>query len=96
MRGTGWQPQDIIRVSPRASVSILINILRGNHMPSTLKSGKNRKYGRNKAFCIIYKAENRRERNRIRRLKRHLKAQPLDKTAIKALNDKNWSDALNA
>jgi hypothetical protein len=41
-------------------------------MPKARKGGKkNRKYGRNKAFCIQYRADNREERNRKRRIARH-------------------------
>lgn len=49
------------------------------------KGKKNRKYGNNLAGAVIYKAENRYERNRKRTLNRHIKAQPNDLVAIKAL-----------
>lgn len=46
---------------------------------------KNRKYGGNKAFCERYRKEGRREKNKARRLRRHLKKFPKDKQAEKAL-----------
>lgn len=50
------------------------------------KSGKkNRKWGRNKAFCERYRREGRQELNRIRRIKRHLRKYPNDLQAIMAL-----------
>lgn len=40
----------------------------------TRKGGKkNRKHGRNKAFCERYRAEGRRERNKERKRIRHMK-----------------------
>ncbi len=56
----------------------------------TKQGGKNKKYGRNKPGAVIYKAENRYERNKTRRLRRHIKAHLFDKSAIKALRDTNW------
>lgn len=50
------------------------------------KSGKkNRKWGRNEAFCARYRKEGRQELNRVRRLERHLKKYPNDKQAYTAL-----------
>ena len=54
------------------------------------QGGKNKKYGRNKPGAVIYKAENRYERNKVRRLRRHIKKHLFDKTAIKAIRDENW------
>jgi hypothetical protein len=39
---------------------------------------KNRKWGRNKAFCEAYRRENRREKNKALRLKKHIVRQPND------------------
>jgi len=36
-------------------------------------SKKNRKFGRHKAHCARYKAEGRREKNKARKIKKHLK-----------------------
>lgn len=49
----------------------------------TQKSGKkNRKYGRNKAFCLLYRSRQQRERNKGKRLVRHLNRHPLDFSAM--------------
>lgn len=45
---------------------------------------KNRKHGRNKEFCDRYSREGRRERNKARKLTRHLKKFPSDGVARKA------------
>lgn len=46
-------------------------------MNKVRKGGKkNRKHGRNKAFCVQYRADNREERNRKRRIARHLRNHP--------------------
>ena len=43
-------------------------------MPKSQKSGSSgRKYGRNKPFCLRYFNENRRERNKIKKLKRRVR-----------------------
>lgn len=47
------------------------------------KSG--RKIGRNSRSALIYKNEERREKNKVKRLKRRLKNHPLDKSALAAL-----------
>ena len=57
-------------------------------MTVAIKKGKtNRKYGRNKRAPNSgrYFAENRRLKNKIKTLKRHIKNQPNDKSAIKCL-----------
>ncbi|MCG8434410.1 MAG: hypothetical protein MJA83_10300 [Gammaproteobacteria bacterium] len=43
------------------------------------------KIGRNKVFCQRYLMERRREKNKIRKLKRHLKCYPNDAQAENAL-----------
>lgn len=48
-------------------------------------SKKNRKFGNNKVYCTRYLVENRQAKNKIIRLNRHLKNQPNDNQAIKAL-----------
>jgi len=42
---------------------------------------KNRKHGRNKVWCAQYRMRGTRERNKIRKLKRHLKKYPNDSVA---------------
>jgi hypothetical protein len=43
-------------------------------VPVVHKTGaKNRKYGRNANFCQRYSIENRRMRNKIKKLKRHIR-----------------------
>ena len=49
------------------------------------KGGKNKKYGRNKDWCATYRARQTREKNRVRRLRRHIKNFPNDAQAIAAL-----------
>jgi len=51
------------------------------------KSGKNRgrKYDRNRVKCKLYRERGRRERNKIRKLRRHLKRQPEDHQAVEVL-----------
>jgi hypothetical protein len=52
------------------------------------KSGKkNRKHGRNKEFCKRYKAENRRHKNKIKKLKKHIKKFPNEKNAVRVLKN---------
>jgi hypothetical protein len=48
------------------------------------KSGKSRKHGNNKAWCTGYKNSNRREKNKVRRINRHLKKFPSDECATAA------------
>lgn len=50
--------------------------------PQKAKKGKkHRKIGRNALYCLRYAAAHRREHNKVRRLKRHLKRFPADKIA---------------
>ena len=49
-----------------------------------IKGGGARKYNRNKASCLAYKNSNRRERNKLLRLKKHLVRHPDDECAKKA------------
>lgn len=47
------------------------------------KTGKkNRKHGRNKLSCDNYRRSHRREKNKLRRLRRHLKAHSNDRMAV--------------
>lgn len=48
-------------------------------------SKKNRKYGRNKIACAVYKNSNRREHNKLRRLKKHAEKHPDDACAVSAI-----------
>lgn len=52
-------------------------------MPNRQRKGgkKNRKVGRNAAWCLAYRNSGRRERNKARRLRRHLSAFPGDRIA---------------
>lgn len=50
------------------------------------KSGKkNRKWGRNENSCARYRAGGQQEKNRVRRIRRHLKRFPNDRQALRAL-----------
>lgn len=49
------------------------------------KSGGQRKYGRNASKCDVYRRINRREKNKVRKLVRHIKRKPEDKCAVTAL-----------
>lgn len=51
------------------------------------KGKRNRKWNRNRAFCLRYRNEGRQEKNRARRINRHLKRFPNDDSARKALYD---------
>ena len=48
--------------------------------------GKSSKAGRNSAGCKAYKGSNRREHNKVRRLKKHLKRFPDDIIASEAVD----------
>lgn len=48
------------------------------------KTKKHRKYERNKDFCDMYKRTNQREKNKVKKLARHLHSHPGDSVAIKA------------
>ena len=43
---------------------------------------KQRKYSRNKDYCTAYLNENKREKNKIKRIQRHMKRFPLDTGAM--------------
>lgn len=49
------------------------------------KGKKQRKYGRNAAYCLFYRNSHRREHNKIKRLRKHLSRFPNDKVAAKAI-----------
>lgn len=49
------------------------------------KGKKQRKVGRNAAYCLAYKNSHRREHNKIRRLKKHLVRFPDDENAKAAV-----------
>jgi len=49
------------------------------------KGKKNRKWGRNASYCKFYRDAGLQERNRARRIRRHLKRYPGDKQAVRAL-----------
>jgi hypothetical protein len=68
-------------------------------MVEATKGGKKgRKLGRNAKFCVIYKAEDRRMRNKLARLKRHInrKAKEMAKKAKKGRIIKPDLQAQNA
>lgn len=58
------------------------------------KGKKNRKHGRNKESCNLYRQQNRRERNKALRLARHLRHHPTDQTARAALRGLPMDGAL--
>lgn len=49
------------------------------------KTKKQRKFGRNAAYCLRYRNSHRREHNKIKRLRKHLSRFPNDKVAAKAI-----------
>ena len=49
------------------------------------KGNKNRKYGRNRKWCEMYRLLGRRLSNKIKKLKRHIKRHPEDGCAVKTL-----------
>lgn len=53
------------------------------------KKGKkgSKKYGRNKIKCERYSREKRREKNKIRKIRKHLRTHPRNKVAQKRLNE---------
>lgn len=51
------------------------------------KSSKRRKYGRNAAYCLSYKNTNRREKNKIKKLIKHLAKFSNDNCAKVALGN---------
>lgn len=53
-------------------------------MAKAKQSKKQRKWGRNALSCASYQNANRRERNKLLRLGKHLKRFPSDKVAIEA------------
>ena len=50
------------------------------------KTKKQRKFGRSAVYCELYRRTNRRAKNKIVRLKKHLIRFPDDKCATNALN----------
>jgi len=55
-------------------------------MAQKAKTGKKqRKWGRNAAYCLRYKNSHRREQNKARRLRKHLERFPGDLCAKKAV-----------
>lgn len=48
--------------------------------------GGGRKIGRNKVECARYRAQGRREKNKVRRLARHIREYPQDEAARDALS----------
>lgn len=53
-------------------------------MPAHKQGKKNRKHGRNEAFCAIYAREGRREKNKAAKLMRVLRRSPWNDSARKA------------
>jgi len=45
------------------------------------KTKKNRKHGRNKVWCEVYRREGRREKNKCKRLRKHIVRHPNDNVA---------------
>ena len=55
-------------------------------MPSQQKiKAKGRKIGRNKKWCEAYRLLNRRLKNKLRKIRKHIKRFPEDKRAVSAL-----------
>ena len=54
------------------------------------RSKKNRKHGRNSNFCKAYRNSNRREKNKVKAIRKHLENHPQDvaaKSAFERLRD---------
>ena len=49
------------------------------------KAKKQRKFDRNKKFCEVYARDHTREKNKIKKLEKHLKRFPDDAAAVKSL-----------
>jgi hypothetical protein len=49
---------------------------------------KHRKIGRTQKYCDYYRQAGLQEKNRIRRIKRHLRKHPEDAAALEALNER--------
>ena len=56
------------------------------------QGNKNKKYGRNKAKCARYAANHKRERNKVRRIRRHLKQHPNDSQSFNRLQ--SWESRI--
>lgn len=50
-------------------------------MPAHKQGKKNRKHGRNEAFCVVYAREGRREKNKAKKLMRVLRRSPWNDSA---------------
>jgi hypothetical protein len=50
------------------------------------QSKKQRKWDRNRLFCQGYRNRNQREKNKVRRITRHLKKFPNDRVATRAVD----------
>ncbi|HYT42967.1 MAG TPA: hypothetical protein VEP90_11535 [Methylomirabilota bacterium] len=53
---------------------------------SAKKSKKQRKVGRNAEYCKFYAVTKRREKNKLRRVKKHVARFPDDKVALKCID----------
>jgi hypothetical protein len=60
---------------------------RGKDGGAPKKGKKNRKLGANQKYCDFYRAAGLQEKNRERRILRHLKKYPADKQALEALDE---------
>ena len=75
-------------------------------MASKKAGGSNRKHGRNKLFCLVYKNSGQREINKARRLEKRIRQHPRDLCAraamdrcisvIGASRSQRYRDLLNA
>lgn len=54
-------------------------------MTTKIKGGGARKYGRNKVWCANYRNQQQRERNKAKKLARHIRLCPWDEVARAAL-----------
>lgn len=56
--------------------------------PQKAKGGKkNRKVGRSKTYCQWYRNHNIREKNKVRKLRKHVKRQPNERVGLQRLRD---------
>lgn len=56
-------------------------------LPQRAKSGKkNRKHGRNLIWCKAYRSRRQREKNKVKRLRKHMLRHPADHVAAECLS----------
>lgn len=59
--------------NPRDVSNVIVHLIPSNKKVGRKKGKRNRKWGRNRAKCAAYRAGNRREHNKARRIARDAK-----------------------